>query len=240
METTATKTAEGWTLNGSKTWISNSPVADLFVIWAREVIDGQKGKVRGFLVEKVQSGASCFGQLTVCRALLACPPQPSRTNSLSAPQSPVLSSWKTSRLPLMPSCPRLEVSAHHSHVSTMLVMGSRGESWAHWKTASLGREITPWSGELEHSVSIYRAHTRHSKQFGKPIASFQLVQKKLADALTATTVGLLGSLQLGRLKDAGQWAPDMVSMMKRNNTSMALQHSRILLDILGGNACSDE
>jgi glutaryl-CoA dehydrogenase len=78
------------------------------------------------------------------------------------------------------------------------------------------------------------------KQFGKPLASYQLVQKKLADALTASTVGLLAALQLGRLKDDGKWAPDMVSMMKRNNCDMALQHSRILLDVLGGNACSDE
>lgn len=81
---------------------------------------------------------------------------------------------------------------------------------------------------------------RRRKQFGKPLASFQLVQKKLADALTASTVGLLASLQLGRLKDQGLWTPDMVSMMKRNNCDMALQHSRILLDVLGGNACSDE
>jgi glutaryl-CoA dehydrogenase len=66
------------------------------------------------------------------------------------------------------------------------------------------------------------------------------VQKKLADAMTANTIGLLASLQLGRLKDKGLWSPDMVSMMKRNNCSTALEHSRILLDILGGNACSDE
>ena len=93
---------------------------------------------------------------------------------------------------------------------------------------------------MSSKVPVHVSSNRNRKQFGKPIASFQLVQKKLADALTATTVGLLGSLQLGRLKDSGKWAPDMVSMMKRNNTSMALQHSRILLDILGGNACSDE
>jgi glutaryl-CoA dehydrogenase len=78
------------------------------------------------------------------------------------------------------------------------------------------------------------------KQFNRPLASFQLVQKKLADASTATTLGLLGSLQLGRLKDKGEWAPDMVSMMKRNNCGTTLEHARILLDILGGNACSDE
>lgn len=79
-----------------------------------------------------------------------------------------------------------------------------------------------------------------SKQFGRPLASFQLVAKKLADASTASTLGLLGSLQLGRLKDSGKWCPDMVSMMKRNNCGTALEHSRVLLDILGGNACSDE
>ena len=66
------------------------------------------------------------------------------------------------------------------------------------------------------------------------------MQKKLADALTANAVGLLASLQLGRLKDKGKWSPDMVSMMKRNNCGTALEHARVLLDILGGNACSDE
>lgn len=88
--------------------------------------------------------------------------------------------------------------------------------------------------------SLIRPVADARKQFGKPLASYQLVQKKLADALTASTVGLLASLQLGRLKDDGKWSPDMVSMMKRNNCDMALQHSRILLDVLGGNACSDE
>jgi glutaryl-CoA dehydrogenase len=66
------------------------------------------------------------------------------------------------------------------------------------------------------------------------------VQKKLADASTALTLGLLGSLQLGRLKDKAEWSPDMVSMMKRNNCGTALHQARVLLDILGGNACSDE
>lgn len=79
-----------------------------------------------------------------------------------------------------------------------------------------------------------------SKQFGRPLAGFQLVAKKLADATTASTLGLLGSLQLGRLKDSGKWSPDMVSIMKRNNCGTALEQSRLLLDILGGNACSDE
>lgn len=77
-------------------------------------------------------------------------------------------------------------------------------------------------------------------QFKRPLASFQLVQKKLSDASTEITLGLAGAIQLGRLKDTGEWNPDMVSMMKRNNCGKALQQSRALLDILGGNGCSDE
>jgi glutaryl-CoA dehydrogenase len=67
-----------------------------------------------------------------------------------------------------------------------------------------------------------------------------LVQKKIADATTASVLGLFGSLQLGRLKDKGEWSPEMISIMKRNNCGQALAHSRVLLDIFGGNACSDE
>jgi glutaryl-CoA dehydrogenase len=93
---------------------------------------------------------------------------------------------------------------------------------------------------LERYVDKHCERLTGRKQFGKPLASYQLVQKKLADASTASTMGLLGSLQLGRLKDEGKWCPDMVSMMKRNNCDLALNHSRILLDVLGGNACSDE
>jgi hypothetical protein len=88
--------------------------------------------------------------------------------------------------------------------------------------------------------SSFSHFTRYSKQFTKPLASYQLVQKKLADASTESTLGLLAVLQLGRLKDSGLWHPDMVSMLKRNNCGKALKHSRVLLDILGGNACSDE
>ena len=79
-----------------------------------------------------------------------------------------------------------------------------------------------------------------SQSSRKLLASFQLVQKKLVDAETEVTLGLLASLQVGRLKDQGDWAPEMVSLVKRNNCGKALQHARIVLDILGGNACSDE
>ena len=97
-------------------------------------------------------------------------------------------------------------------------------------------ENTPWSGEGAQPEVVSPGRI----QFKRPLASFQLIQKKFADASSSATLGLLGSLQLGRLKDEGTWAPDMVSMMKRNNCGEALKHSRILLDVLGGNACSDE
>lgn len=95
-------------------------------------------------------------------------------------------------------------------------------------------------GALEDCLERAREYALERKQFKKPLASYQLVQKKLADAQTEIALGLGASLQVGRLKDQGKWVPEMVSMIKRNNCGKALMHSRILLDILGGNACSDE
>lgn len=88
-------------------------------------------------------------------------------------------------------------------------------------------------------VRVFRKLT-HRHQFNRPLASFQLVQKKLVDASSAATLGLLGSLHLGHQIDKGVYNPEMISILKRNNCGNALQHSRVLLDILGGNACSDE
>jgi len=95
-------------------------------------------------------------------------------------------------------------------------------------------------GALEDCVSRARNYALERHQFKVPLASFQLVQKKLADANTEAVLGLLGSIQLGKLKDAGTWAPEMVSLMKRNNCGKALAHARILMDVFGGNAASDE
>lgn len=230
METTATKTADGWTLNGSKTWISNAPVADLFVVWAREVDQGTKGKIRGFLVEKVSHDLDC----AECRELPVYPRPRSRTNSPSGRPSPAQFSWRTCTPPS--SCPNRVAWDRPFPVSTMPDTVSLGVQWGLWRTALLGQETTRWKGG---SHRRDRADIGRN-QFGRPLASFQLVQKKLADALTASTIGLLASLQLGRLKDSGKWSPDMVSMMKRNNCGQALEHARSLLDILGGNACADE
>jgi glutaryl-CoA dehydrogenase len=126
------------------------------------------------------------------------------------------------------------------------VMGALEDCIARSREYALERYVSLIHSHLVPCHSLYTlSHSRfradvNSKQFQRPLASFQLVQKKLADASTSATLGLLGSLQLGRLKDKGEWCPDMVSMMKRNNCGEALKHSRVLLDVLGGNACSDE
>ena len=95
-------------------------------------------------------------------------------------------------------------------------------------------------GALEDCVARAREYALERHQFKRPLASFQLVQKKLVDAQVEAALGLQATLQVGRMKDAGTWAPEMVSLVKRNNCGKALQHSRAVLDILGGNACSDE
>jgi len=95
-------------------------------------------------------------------------------------------------------------------------------------------------GALEDCIHRTRAYALERHQFNRPLASFQLVQKKLVDAQTEATLGLLASCQVGRLKDQGKLAPEMISMVKRNNCGKALAHARVVLDILGGNACADE
>lgn len=95
-------------------------------------------------------------------------------------------------------------------------------------------------GALEDCIDRIHAYALERHQFSRPLASFQLVQKKLVDAHTEVALGLQASLQVGRLKDQGLLAPEMISMVKRNNCGKALEHSRILLDVLGGNACADE
>nr|ODN91844.1 glutaryl-CoA dehydrogenase [Cryptococcus depauperatus CBS 7841] len=205
METTATKTSDGWVLNGSKTWISNAPIADLFIIWARVVENGEKGKVRGFLVEKGISGLSA----------------PAIKNKMSLRASITGSIFmedvKLERDALLPK------SSGLGSPFSCLNNARYGISWG-------------VMGALEDCITRARNYALERHQFNRPLASFQLIQKKLADASTAATLGLLGSLQLGRLKDKGTWSPEMVSMMKRNNCGQALQHSRTLLDIFGGNA----
>ncbi|KAG2750863.1 acyl-CoA dehydrogenase NM domain-like protein [Suillus brevipes Sb2] len=202
METTAEETDGGFVLNGSKTWISNAPVADIFVVWARCKWDG---KVRGFGLKGLEAPA--IKNKIALRASL--------TGSI------FMDSVRVGHDALLPHGQGL--SAPFSCLNS----ARYGISWG-------------VMGALEDCIHKTLTYALERKQFKRPLASFQLVQKKLVDAQTEAALGLQASLQVGRLKDANKLAPEMVSMVKRNNCGKALQHSRIILDILGGNASSDE
>ncbi|KAJ8457331.1 hypothetical protein ONZ51_g11594 [Trametes cubensis] len=206
METTASEVDGGFVLNGAKTWISNAPVADVFVVWARCKWDN---KVRGFILEKGAKGLTA----------------PAIKNKLAL------------RCSLTGSIFMDNVQVSHN---ALLPHGQGlGAPFGCLNNARYG---ISWGamGALEDCVHRAREYALERHQFKRPLASFQLVQKKLVDAQTEVTLGLLASLQVGRLKDQGKVAPEMISLIKRNNCGKALEHSRRVLDILGGNACSDE
>jgi len=206
METTATQLNGGYVLNGSKSWITNSPVADLFVVWARCKWDG---KVRGFLLEKGTNG-------------LTAPP----IKNKSALRASITGSIFIDSVEVGPEA---------------ILPGSKGLS-SPFSCLNSARYGIAWGvmGSLEYCIETTRNYALERHQFNRPLASFQLVQKKLVDAMTEATVGLLAAYRVGQLKDQGKWSPEMVSLIKRNNCGKALEHARILLDILGGNAASDE
>ncbi|KAK0212549.1 acyl-CoA dehydrogenase domain-containing protein [Desarmillaria ectypa] len=206
METTAEEVEGGFIINGSKTWISNAPVADVFIIWANCKWDQ---KIRGFILEKGMKGldTQAIKNKVALRASL--------TGSI------FMDSVRVSHDALLPKSKGL------GSPFSCLNSARYGISWG-------------VMGALEDCVNRTRAYALERHQFQRPLASFQLVQKKLVDAQTEVTLGLLASLQVGRLKEARQYSPEMISMIKRNNCGKALQHSRIVLDILGGNACADE
>ncbi|EIN06576.1 acyl-CoA dehydrogenase NM domain-like protein [Punctularia strigosozonata HHB-11173 SS5] len=206
METTAAEVDGGFVINGSKTWISNAPIADVFVIWARCKWDN---KVRGFILEKGMKG-------------LSAPPIKNKLAlRVSLTGSVFMDNVKVSHDALLPKSRSL------GSAFSCLNNARYGISWG-------------VMGALEDCVSRALAYSLERKQFDRPIGSFQLVQKKLVDAQSEVTLGLLASLQVGRLKDQGKLAPEMVSLVKRNNCGKALEHSRRVLDVLGGNACADE
>lgn len=206
METSAEETNGGFILKGSKTWITNAPVADIFIVWARCQWDG---KVRGFILEKGMKGLEtpAIKNKVALRASL--------TGSI------FMDAVKVPHDSLLPH--GVGLSAPFSCLNN----ARYGISWG-------------VMGALEDCVDRSLEYALERKQFKRPLASFQLVQKKLVDAQTEIALGLLASLQVGRLKDAGKVAPEMVSMVKRNNCGKALLHARVVLDILGGNASSDE
>ncbi|KFY10298.1 hypothetical protein V491_07727 [Pseudogymnoascus sp. VKM F-3775] len=199
-----------YSLSGSKTWISNSPVADMFIIWAKLQ---ETGKIRGFVVERSQCPA---GTLET--------PAIKNKNGLRASITGMIQ---------LDNCPVPQENMFPE------VEGLKGP----FSCLNSARYGISWGvmGALEDCIDRARTYSLERKQFkGNPLAKYQLIQKKLADASTDAAFGILASIQVGRLKDEGKVAPEMISMIKRQNCDRALSNARTLQEIFGGNAASDE
>ena len=207
MKTTAKKTANGYVLNGSKMWISNAPIADVFIVWAKSEAHG--GKIKGFVLEKGMKGLSApkIGGKLSLRASI--------TGEI------VMKDVEVGEDALLPGVEGLKGPFG------CLNRARYGISWG-----VLGAAEFCWHAARQYGLD--------RKQFGKPLAQTQLFQKKLADMQTEITLGLQASLQVGRLMDAGTAAPEMISLVKRNNCGKALDVARNARDMHGGNGISDE
>ncbi len=205
METRAKKVDGGYRLTGSKMWISNSPIADVFVVWAKD----DEGKIRGFVLEKGWKGLSApaiHGKM----GLRASTTGEIVMDQVFVPEENAFPEVRGLKGPF-----------------TCLDSARFGISWG-----SLGAAEFCW-----HTA---RQYTLDRKQFGKPLASNQLIQKKLADMQTEITLALQGCLRLGRMRDEGTAAVEITSIMKRNSCGKALEIARTARDMLGGNGISDE
>lgn len=207
MSTRAEKTDGGYRLNGSKMWISNSPIADVFVVWAKS--KAHDNKIRGFILDKGMTGLSTpkiEGKLSLRASI---------TGEI------VMSNVEVSEDALLPDAEGLKGPF------SCLNRARYGISWG-----VLGAAESCWFAARQYGLD--------RKQFGRPLAQTQLFQKKLADMQTDITLGMQGSLRLGRLFDDGQMAPEMISMMKRNNCGKALDIARIARDMHGGNGIHED
>ena len=204
MQTRAKKVSSGYSLTGTKMWISNSPIADVFVVWAKE-----GDEIRGFVLDKGTKGlsapaihgkvglrASITGEIVMDNAF--CPEENAfpKVRGLKGP-------------------------------FTCLNSARYGIAWG-----ALGAAEDCWFRA--------RSYVLDRKQFGRPLAANQLIQKKLADMQTEIALGLQGCLRLGRMKDEGTAAPEVTSILKRNSCGKALDIARTARDMLGGNGISDE
>jgi glutaryl-CoA dehydrogenase len=205
MASRAKKVEGGYRLTGSKTWITNSPIADVFVVWAKD----EAGDIHGFILEKGWKGltapaihgkvglrASVTGEIVMDNVFV---PEENRFPEIRGLKGPF----------------------------TCLNSARYGISWG-----ALGAAEFCW-----HTA---RQYTLDRKQFGRPLAANQLIQKKLADMQTDITLALQGCLRLGRMKDEGTAAVEITSIMKRNSCGKALDVARMARDMLGGNGISDE
>lgn len=199
METTIRKTADGYTLNGAKMWITNAPLCHLAVVWAKD----EEGKVRGVIVERGMEGFST--------------PETHNKWSLRASKTGELV-FENVRIPSENILPGVEGL---KGPLSCLNSARYGISWG-----VIGAAIDCYSTAVQ--------YTKERQQFGKPIASFQLQQKKLAEFLTEITKAQLLCLQLGNLKNAETATPAQISMAKRNNVKMAIEIARESRQMLGG------
>ena len=205
MKTNAIEKDDGYILNGSKTWITNAPIADLLIIWAKD----EQGVLRGFIVDRDTKGLTT-PEIEGKFALRASVTGQIFLDNVFVPKNKILPDVQSFRGPF--SC---------------LNMARYGIAWG-----AMGAAEFCWNAALEYSLE--------REQFGKPLASKQLVQNKLADMQTEITLGLQSVLRLGRLIDDGKMKPEMISLLKRNNCQKGLEIARISRDIHGGNGISDE
>ncbi|GGA78108.1 glutaryl-CoA dehydrogenase [Brucella endophytica] len=202
MKSRAEKVADGYRLSGSKMWISNSPIADVFVVWAKS--EAHDGAIRGFILEKGMKGLSAprIGGKLSLRASI--------TGEI------VMDGVIVPEENLLPDASGL------SGPFGCLNRARYGISWG-----VMGAAEDCWHRALQYGLD--------RKQFGKPLAATQLFQKKLADMQTEIALGLQASLRVGRLMDEGRMAPEMISLVKRNNCGKALDIARAARDMHGGN-----
>jgi glutaryl-CoA dehydrogenase len=207
MRTRAVKTSDGYRISGAKTWISNSPIADVFVVWAKS--DAHGGAIRGFVLQK-------------------------GTKGLSAPKIEGKLSLRTS-ITGMIVMDEVEVG---EDALLPEVEGLKGP----FGCLNRARYGISWGalGAAEFCFHAARQYGLDRKQFGRPLAATQLYQKKLADMMADIALGLQASLRVGRLMDEGRFAPEMVSIVKRNNVGKALDIARAARDMHGGNGISEE
>ena len=207
MKTRATEVQGGYVLNGTKTWISNSPIADVFVVWAKS--DAHGGKIRGFVLDKGMKGLSA--------------PKIEKKMSLRASITGeiVMDGVEVGEDALLPNAEGL------GGPFGCLNRARYGISWG-----AMGAAEFCWHAARQYGLD--------RKQFGRPLAQTQLFQKKLADMQTEIALGLQGSLRVGRLMDEGVEAPEMISIVKRNNCGKALDVARMARDMHGGNGISLE
>ncbi|HAB39762.1 MAG TPA: acyl-CoA dehydrogenase [Rhodobacteraceae bacterium] len=207
MKTTAKKVDGGYVLNGAKMWISNAPISDIFVIWAKSEAHG--GKIRGFILEKGAEGLSA----------------PKIRNKLSLRASItgeiVMKNVEVNEQALLPDVQGLKGPFG------CLNRARYGISWG-----AMGAAEACWHAARQYGLD--------RKQFDKPLAQTQLFQKKLADMQTEIALGLQASLQVGRLMDQANAAPEMISIIKRNNCGKALDIARNARDMHGGNGISGD